>query len=57
MFFTIWLTLMEQSSTLLNQKFRRYLLTPISNVTSARETHGCLFQKTKQFFGRSSITW
>ncbi len=41
--------------TLLNQKLRRYLWTSTSNVTSARETHDCLFQKTKQVFGRSSI--
>ncbi len=27
------------------------------NVISARETHGRLFQKAKQFFGRSSIAW
>ncbi len=28
-----------------------------TNETKARETHGCLFPKTKQFFGRSSIAW
>ncbi len=38
-------------------KVEMIFMNSTTNITSARETHGCLFPKTKQFFGRSNTTW